>query len=218
MWALVKNNAVVLATSAPRRIVKEAGAQNDVQYPLNILRLWSVDELKAVGIYSVIAGKKPDPTFQKIKSHSIDYDAGTDTVAENIVAEDKPAKDIYPAIKEKLHSMRQERLHGGFEYTVGAKTLVIETDQWGQQALTGALAAASADVLPVGFVWRTRDNTEIALDVAKAKLLAKAAMDYSYGVWKAAWLHKRDLKGYTTVAEIQAHDWDQYWPPMAPPE
>ena len=98
MFALVKADQVIKEFRGGTPYVDEAGTQ----YPANIFSVWSVEELKAIGIYHVI--EDHDSIDHKTESQSGKY---TYTINENNVTKtfSKKDKDI-DAIKEaKINSI-----------------------------------------------------------------------------------------------------------------
>jgi hypothetical protein len=50
MWALVENNSVTRVYTRPTAITV-----GDINYPQNIMSMWTASELEAIGIYEVVS-------------------------------------------------------------------------------------------------------------------------------------------------------------------
>ena len=94
MFALVKADQVIKELRGGAPYTDEAG----VQHPANIFSVWSVDELKAIGIYNII--EDHDGIDSKTESHTGKY---AYTINENNVTKtySKKDKDV-DKIKEAL--------------------------------------------------------------------------------------------------------------------
>ena len=77
MWALVESGSITKIYRNPEQ-VKIA----DIQYPSNIMTLWSDTELKAIGIYPVIEDNSnyKNPEYYTNTNQSFDYDSSANTV------------------------------------------------------------------------------------------------------------------------------------------
>jgi hypothetical protein len=98
MFALVKADQVIKEFRGGTPYTDEAGTQ----YPANIFSVWSVDELKAIGIYHVI--EDHDSIDHKTESQSGKY---TYTINENNVTKtfSKRDKDIDAIKEEKINNI-----------------------------------------------------------------------------------------------------------------
>ena len=98
MFALVKADQVIKEFRGGTPYVDEVGTQ----YPANIFSVWSVDELKAIGIYSVIEENTNIDT--KVESHTGGH---TYTINENNVIKtfSKKDKDIDAVKKRKIEDI-----------------------------------------------------------------------------------------------------------------
>ena len=77
MYAIVENNTVTKTIAYPKALTI-----GDVQYPSKIFGLWSVEELKAIGIYEVEFNhtNKKDENYYINTNETITYDSSADKV------------------------------------------------------------------------------------------------------------------------------------------
>ncbi len=77
MYAIVENNTVTKTIAYPKALTI-----GDVQYPSKIFGLWSVEELKAIGIYEVEFNhtNKKDENYYINTNETIAYDSSADKV------------------------------------------------------------------------------------------------------------------------------------------
>ncbi len=77
MYAIVENNTVTKTIAYPKALTI-----GDVQYPSKIFGLWSVEELKAIGIYVVEFNhtNKKDENYYINTNETITYDSSADKV------------------------------------------------------------------------------------------------------------------------------------------
>lgn len=95
MWCLVEDNKIVKNINNPKALTI-----GGVQHPRTIFRSWSVDELKAIGIYEIIQlGSKKNTKFYR-NSESINYNIDTDQVEKIITSTEQDLA----AVKERMIS------------------------------------------------------------------------------------------------------------------
>lgn len=129
MWAKVENNQIIQTFNRPKALTMP----NGVQHPISIFKLWSEDELKAIGIYKIqVVRTSFDSRIQRNGGETTVYNEDTDSVILTNSVKDLPLDQI----KEKyIADWRQQ-----------AYNLLKETDWKIIRELENVGRPAGADV------------------------------------------------------------------------
>ena len=84
MWALVKDGKIDTIYRGPRAVTID-----DIQYPKNMMTLYTTDEKKNIGIYDIVRKNQPDANFYDFGTSSYTYNDGADTVTEDFDVTEK---------------------------------------------------------------------------------------------------------------------------------
>ena len=160
MWALVESNNVTQVFARPKAITI-----GDNQYPSNIMSVWSVADLEAIGIYEVVL----DDTNKKNKEYyinteqSFDFENGTVTASYGTAT----AKDLDELKVSKKETINKE-----------AGAILSATDWYSIRAYDGGTAVPS-NVSTHRTAVRTKANAMCAQIDGAADVDALAAL-YEY--------------------------------------
>ena len=160
MWALVENNSVTRVYTRPTAITV-----GDINYPQNIMSMWTASELEAIGIYEVVS----DGT--NLKSSSYYYNgAESFNFADGVVTRSygiATAKNLAVLKTQKKEFINEE-----------AGMLLKPTDWYVLRATEGGTAAPSA-ITTYRAAIRTKSNEMFTLIDNAANVDALAAL-YKY--------------------------------------
>jgi len=160
MWALVENNSVTRVYTRPTAITV-----GDINYPQNIMSMWTASELEAIGIYEVVS----DGT--NLKSSSYYYNgAESFNFADGVVTRSygiATAKNLAVLKTQKKESINEE-----------AGMLLKPTDWYVLRATEGGTATPSA-ITTYRAAVRTKSNEMFTLIDNAANVDALAAL-YKY--------------------------------------
>ena len=84
MWALVKDGKIDTIYSGARAVTID-----DIQYPRNMMTLYTTDEKKNIGIYDIVRKAQPDANFYNVGTSSYTYNSDADTVTEDFNVTEK---------------------------------------------------------------------------------------------------------------------------------
>lgn len=91
--------------------------------------------------------------------------------------------------------------------------VVFDTDARSREIISGLTAhVGGGGVLPQGFVFRARDNTDVVFTANDVKALAAAVIAMVNAVYSASWTIKAQIDALTTGAAIDGFDINQGWP------
>lgn len=126
---------------------------------------------------------------------------GTFTAPPVIVVTLQEAKD---ARTEYVNSERDKAINGGVAY--GGNN--YDTDSRSRENLTGVHTGVNDGyTLPVGFVWRTSDNVNVAFTKVEINGLAYVILDHVNVQYGTSWALKASIESATTVHEVNAVVW-----------
>ena len=88
MWALIKDNKIEEIIARPKDMVID-----DIRHSRRIFTAWTWDELNAIGIYTVEAGKQGDDMFEITSSPTYTYSASGKKVTTAYTTTDRALDD-----------------------------------------------------------------------------------------------------------------------------
>lgn len=183
MWAFVESGSVSEIYTKPKAL-----KIGDNQYPQNIFSLWSKEELKAIGIYSVVIDTTNLKNNEYYTNTSISYSVGSDSVTGSYgTATAKGLTDVLFTAQDETDNLGKE----GDVKSAGLKTvhkrmvnsnansLLSETDWYTLRAADGGTAVPS-NIATYRAAIRTKANAHhTAIDNA-ADVDALAALVYDW--------------------------------------
>ena len=184
MWALVENNSVTRVYTRPTAITV-----GDVQYPANIMSMWTASELEAIGIYEVVQDNTnlKDSRYYYNGAESFNFADGVVTRSYGVATAKELADTLWT--QEDIDSMdtAPEDVSVGDLRARGltfihkqrinnqANSILSETDWYRIRAEDGG-AAMPANILTFRATIRTESNTMCDLIDAAASVDALAAL------------------------------------------
>ena len=183
MWALVESNSVSKLYTRPTAITV-----GDVNYPANIMSIWTASELEAIGIYEVVYdnSNRRDGRYYFNGNESFTFASGVVTrsyasaTAKPLVnvlwtaEEDKPGEISTGDLKTR--GIKEEH-KADINYT--AEGLLNQYDWYTIRAADGGTAVPSA-IATYKTAVRTKSNEHITAIDAAANIDALAALTFDW--------------------------------------
>ena len=167
MWALVESNSVTKVYTRPTAITV-----GDVNYPANIMSLWTASELEAIGIYAIVENETNLKDTEYYINTSKTYAFADDVVTASYgtaVAKDLADSGSGPTLAKGLKSQKKEAINNQ------AHSLLSEYDWYTLRAADGGTAVPSA-VTTYKAAVRTKSNEMCTLIDNAANVDALAAL------------------------------------------
>ena len=149
MWAKVESDSVTSLYIRPTAITV-----GDVNYPQNIMSMWSASELEAIGIYSVVQDDSnlKNERYYKNGAKTVAYSSGVVTQTYAVATAKSLTDTLYTAEDEAADSnhvegtVRSRGLKTDEKATINgtAATLLSEYDWYTLRAASGGTAIPSA--------------------------------------------------------------------------
>ena len=167
MWALVESNSVTRVYTRPTAI-----KVGDIQYPANIMSMWTASELEAIGIYEVVSDDTniKDSSFYINGTESFTFASGVVTRSYGVataraIADSGSGDTLVKGLKTlKKESINEE-----------AGMILKNTDWYVLRATEGGTATPSATTTHRAAV-RTKSNEMCTLIDNAANVDALAAL------------------------------------------
>lgn len=211
--------AYAIVTGDTATEITDAISINGVNYPLNILELWTSDELQGLGIYWITEPDAPG-AFAEITGRTLTVQHGLPVRVATIV--ETPNADVATAICARLDAIRDAKIAGGFTYNghtyqsaasdqtrlQGAAQLAFMAKAAGAQAGNYRWSNPNSD-----FTWIAADNTRVTMDVNDVLGLFQAGAVFETTLVFAC-RAKKDwvIDPARTRAELLAFDPTAGWP------
>ena len=183
MWALVESGKVVAVYKTPRPV--NIGGIN---HPRTIFNYWSLAQLKAIGIYSVVIDTTNLKNNEYYTNTSISYSVGSDSVTGSYgTATAKGLTDVLFTAQDETDNLGKE----GDVKSAGLKTvhkrmvnsnansLLSETDWYTLRAADGGTAVPS-NIATYRAAIRTKANAHHTAIDGAADVDALAALVYDW--------------------------------------
>ena len=200
MYATVRNGSIeVFKKSKPIQY-------NGITYPSSIFRLWSDEELKAIGVYRV----KRASWDKKFYTASLSYEFNDleNQVVEVATTTLLPLDTIKEKHKRRNRGCFQAQTNIGFTYN----DVVFEIDLVSQSRMAHARLRALDETIehPLDFAWRAMDDTFVPMDRAGVLAFTAAASDHVYSLMKKKWTVEAEIDALTE-ANVVEFDVESRW-------
>ncbi|PWE57669.1 hypothetical protein DEM27_00195 [Metarhizobium album] len=198
---------MTLYLETPDGFVPWAGeAINDVQHPLTIERVWSGDELAAIGLY-LPAPADPIPPGKMATATTVERVDGVVKFVDMLA-------DAPPPPTDDINAEHDRRAATGRVFAVAGYGDVALEGSAGTQMVLLALKDTARDMVAVGYsepvlMFTDRDNIDRHLTPEQVIELVDAGKIYMQALHAA----KRSLKAMDPIPADFADD--QWWPPAA---